>query len=74
VELGHERRLVVDAVTPNPPTINARTVTHFDLARAENPNLLQQLVCDKTDAWQASDISLLRMAGELVPSVISNAI
>jgi len=67
VELGNERRLIVDAIAPEPTTINTRAIAHFDLARTENEKFVQQLVYDDTETWGASDLNLLRMAAQLIP-------
>lgn len=67
VELGGDRRLVVDGVSPEPTTINTRAIAHFDLARTDNPKFVQRLVYDETEEWGASDLNLLRMAAMLVP-------
>lgn len=67
VEVGEEKRLVVDGVSPEPTTINTRAIAHLDLARAQDPKFVQRIVYDDAEAWAASDINVLRMAAELVP-------
>jgi len=67
VEIGAEQRLVLDSVRPEPTSINTRAIAHLDIARQENPQILQRMVYDENDDWRAEDLNLLRMAAELVP-------
>ncbi len=67
IDLGGERRLLMDPVTPDQGSINARAVAHLDVGRLEDVNTLQRLVYDDRHDWPASDLSLLQTAATIVP-------
>lgn len=67
IDLGERRRLLVDPVTPDPGSINARAVAHFDVGRLEDGNILQRIVYDDRHDWPAADLNLLQMAATVVP-------
>jgi hypothetical protein len=67
VTLNHDHRLVVDAVLPDASSINARAIAHVDLARLEDPNIVQRIVYDDELEWEAADLNLLQMAATVVP-------
>ena len=61
---GHE--LVVDAVTPDGNAVNAKTIAHLDLARKNDPKLIQRIVYDEQDEWRAADLHLMQSAAPLI--------
>ena len=67
VKLSDGRILVVDAVVPDPNSINAHAVAHLDLSRRGEERILQRMVYDEEADWQSSDLNLLQMAAKLVP-------
>jgi hypothetical protein len=67
VMLGGDRRLLIDAVIPEASSVNAKAIAHIDLKQTEDPNLVQRVVYDEEDHWDAADLSLLQMAAGLVP-------
>lgn len=62
VRLSGQRQLVLDLVTPEPSSVNAAIVAHLDLRHRDDPNILQAIVYDPDDNWEARDVSLLSMA------------
>jgi hypothetical protein len=66
-EIAGARRLIIDGVFPDAQAINGRAIAHIDVAKLNQPEIIQRLVYDDQDNWPASDINLLRMAAELVP-------
>ena len=44
IDLGEKRRLLIDPVTPDPGSINARAVAHFDVGRLGDGGILQRLI------------------------------
>jgi len=67
VEIPGDGKLLVDIVVPEPPSINSKVVSHIDVSKNEDPNLIQRIVFDDEEDWRASDLSLLQMAATTVP-------
>ena len=66
IDLGDDRRLAIDAVTPDPSSINAAIVAHMDIRHANIPKLEQRIVYDDVDDWKSSDIALLAVGSRPV--------
>jgi hypothetical protein len=67
VDLGHERKLIIDPVANEASSINARVVANLDVRATENPNLIQRIVYDDEDDWSPSDLNLLQVGATAVP-------
>ena len=67
VDLGHERRLIIDPVSNDASSINARVVANLDVKAIGNPNLIQRIVYDDADEWSAADLNLLQVGAIAVP-------
>lgn len=67
IDLGRNRRMLIDPVTPDPGSINARAVAHLDIGRLKNESILQRIVYDDRHDWPASDLNLLQTAATIVP-------
>jgi hypothetical protein len=67
VTLNASHKLVVDAVQPDPNSINSRTVAHLDVRQLEDPNIIQRIVYDQEEDWDSADLNLLQMAATLIP-------
>ena len=67
VTLKGNHRLVVDAVLPDASSINSRAIANMDLGRLDDPNIIQRIVYDDEQDWDAADLNLLQMAATLVP-------
>lgn len=60
------RDLVLDAVVPDGNAVNAKTIAHLDLARRNDPKLIQRIVYDEADEWRAADLNLMKSAAPIV--------
>jgi hypothetical protein len=67
VDLGHERKLIIDPVANEASSINARVVANLDVKAMENPNIVQRIVYDDEDDWSPSDLNLLQVGAIAVP-------
>lgn len=67
VDLGADRKLIVDTVVPEASSVNARFVSHMDVAQKDDPLIEQRIVYDQSEEWSGSDLRLLQMAATLVP-------
>ena len=61
------RVLVIDPVTRDPNSINSHAIAHLDVSRLRNDTIIQRLVFDDEEKWNAADLNLLQMAATLVP-------
>lgn len=67
IDLGHERRLVFDAVVPDQNSISSAVVRHLDVAQAGDEGVVQRIVYDDRVQWKSSDINLLKMGATALP-------
>ena len=67
VDLGHERHLVLDAVVPEPSAISTSVVRHLDIKQNHGPNIVQRILYDDRQPWQAADLNVLGMGATVVP-------
>lgn len=67
VDLGHERKLIIDPVSNDASSINARVVANLDVKANENPNIIQRIVYDDEDDWSPADLNLLQVGAIAVP-------
>jgi hypothetical protein len=67
VDLGHERKLIIDPVANEASSINARVVANLDVQAMKNPNIVQRIVYDDEDDWSPSDLNLLQVGAVAVP-------
>lgn len=67
IELDEKRTLVLDAVVPDPNSINSAVVSHLDLKQAQNPALIQRIVYDDARRWDGSDLALLSVGATAIP-------
>ena len=63
VQFMNGSRLLVDAVSKDPNSINARVLANLDVKNANHDNLEQRIVYDDEEDWGAADLSLLRVSG-----------
>ena len=71
ISLDGGRILAVDAVFKDTSSINARTIAHLDVKNTGDESIIQSIVYDDSDQWEASNLNLMRMAAPLLP--FSNA-
>jgi hypothetical protein len=67
VYLNGERRLLIDAVTNDAGSINARLVSNLDVRMTKNPLIDQLIVYDDSMKWNSSDLKLLELGAPTVP-------
>jgi hypothetical protein len=67
IEIGDARKLILDTVVPEASSINARVVSHMDVAQKQDARIVQRIVYDQAEEWSSSDLRLLQMAATLVP-------
>jgi len=63
IVLPGEDLLIIDPVSREPSSINARVVSNLDVAQAENPKIKQRLVYDDEEEWTPQDLGLLGIVG-----------
>ena len=61
VTLGGERKLIIDPVSNDASSINARVVANLDVKANGNPNIIQRIVYDDEDHWAPADLNLLQV-------------
>lgn len=61
------RRLIVDPVSHDASSINARVVANLDVKATNDPTLEQRIVYDDEEAWSAADLNLLHVGATAVP-------
>jgi len=66
VHISEQRKLLLDAVTPEASSINAAVVAHLDVKQAQLPNVIQRIVYDDEEKWRAEDLSLLSVGAPAV--------
>lgn len=66
VSFGDGRRLIVDPVSNEPGSVNARVVANLDVKAIGDPLLYQRIVYDEEEQWKTSDLNLLQVGGTVV--------
>jgi hypothetical protein len=66
IQIARTRRLLLDAVTPEPSSISAAVVAHLDVREANRPELVQRIVYDDDEPWNAADLNILAMGAPVV--------
>lgn len=59
--------LITDAVVHDPNSINAKVVSHLDIANANLDGVVQRIVFDDRDKWESANLHLLKMSATTVP-------
>jgi hypothetical protein len=67
VSLNGERKLIIDPVSNDSSSINARVVANLDVKANGNPNIIQRIIYDDEDDWSAADLNLLQVGATAVP-------
>jgi hypothetical protein len=68
ISLPNGKRLIIDPVSHEPSSINARVVANLDVAAIKNPLIEQRIVYDdEDDGWSAADLNLLQVGALVVP-------
>lgn len=66
VVLGREQILLVDAVLPDPNSINAKAAAHIDVGRLEDQRIIRRIVYDPSGDWQSADLNFLQSISKTV--------
>jgi hypothetical protein len=67
VYLSGERRLLVDAVSPDPQSIYAKAIANLDVKMLGDEKTIQRLIYDDFVQWKSSDLRLLELGAIPVP-------
>lgn len=62
VFLPNEKKLIVDAVTPDASAISTRVIEHLDVRQSNNPAILQRIVYDDEMEWTTENLSMLQIS------------
>jgi hypothetical protein len=66
VHISEQRRLLLDAVTPEASSVNAAVVAHLDVRQAHLSDVVQRIVYDDEEKWRAEDLSPLSVGAPAV--------
>jgi hypothetical protein len=67
VALATGRRLIVDPVSNEASSINARVVANLDVKAAGDPTLEQRIIYDDEERWAPADLNLLQVGANVIP-------
>lgn len=62
VTLSEERKLIVDAVTPDISSISTCVIEHLDVRQTENPAIIQRIIYDDEMEWSTENLKMLGMS------------
>ncbi len=66
VQLEKKQTLLVDAVLPDPNSINAKVAAHIDVGRLEDKNIIQRIVYDPAANWNSADLNFLQSVSKTI--------
>jgi hypothetical protein len=67
ISLTSGKRLIVDPVTNEASSVNARVVANLDVKAVDDPSLIQRIIYDDEESWAAADLNLLQVGATVVP-------
>jgi hypothetical protein len=67
ISFANGRRFIVDAVSNDPASVNARVVANLDVKAMQDPSIEQRIVYDDSEKWAAADLNLLKVGATIVP-------
>jgi hypothetical protein len=67
VSFANGRRLIIDAASFDPSSINARVVANLDVRALNDPKIEQRIIFDDEERWTSADLSLLQVGATVVP-------
>lgn len=67
VKIRGDRSLLIDPVSNDPSSINARVVANLDVRSANNAGIEQRIVYDDNIPWEAANLNLLEVGAKIVP-------
>ncbi|AIC11312.1 hypothetical protein XfCFBP8356_010470 [Xylella fastidiosa subsp. sandyi] len=65
--ITNSKRIIIDPVTRDASSMNARVVANIDVKRAEIPGLDQRITYDDQEDWTGPELKLLQLAAPLIP-------
>ncbi|WP_235443794.1 hypothetical protein, partial [Xylella fastidiosa] len=63
--ITNSKRIIIDPVTRDASSMNARVVANIDVKRAEIPGLDQRITYDDQEDWTGPELKLLQLAAPL---------
>lgn len=66
LRIDDHRKLLIDAVSNDRNSINARVVANLDVKSANIENIIQRIVYNDMEQWNAEDLSLLSVGAPVV--------
>lgn len=67
ISFPNGRRFIVDAVSNDASSINARLVANMDVKATNDPSIDQRIVYDDAQPWSVADLNLLKLGATIVP-------
>jgi hypothetical protein len=67
ISFANGRRLIIDAASHDPSSINARVVANLDVRALNDPKIEQRIIFDDEERWASADLSLLQVGATIVP-------
>ena len=67
ISFANGRRFIVDAVSNDASSINARLVANLDVKANQDPMIDQRIIYDDAQSWPAADLMLLQNGATIVP-------
>ncbi len=67
ITIPHGPRIIMDPVTPEPGSYNARIVAHLDVRKLGDKSIQQRLIYDDTDHWDHATLGLLSVGAVAIP-------
>ncbi len=67
ISFANGKRLIVDAVSNDVSSINARVVANLDVKSMNDHMIEQRIIYDDNEKWSSSDLSLLQVGATIVP-------
>lgn len=62
VSLENEKKLIVDAVTPEISSISTRVIQHLDVHQKNDPDIIQRIIYDDEVEWTTDNLSMLHIS------------
>lgn len=67
ISFANGRKFIVDAVSNDASSINARLVANLDVKATNDPLIDQRIVYDDAQRWSAADLNLLQVGATIIP-------
>ena len=66
LDLGNQKKLIIDPVSNEASSINARVVANLDVRAVDDPRIIQRIVYDDEDEWTPADLNLLQVGAPVI--------